>query len=165
MIRKVNIRDLAGFVSKMPKERHAAAVRATRRTLRQRGCVVVREEINATQPHQPMDRGAYLRSWQVIDIQDGVRIFSTSPYASVIDHGRRPGFGVGRAGIEALMGWARRHGLGDRDQGKGAAFAIAASIKKGGLPAKHVFERAANRLIKECRTAVRQAISGVEVSS
>jgi hypothetical protein len=111
VIRHVQLRDLGGYISKIPRERHKAAVQAVRRTLRGQGRVIVREEINATQPRPPFDRGEYTRSWSAVPIEDGGRIYSTSPYASVIDRGRRPGFGVGKAGIQALMGWAQRHGL------------------------------------------------------
>lgn len=195
MIRRVHVRDLAGYIDKMPKERHAAAVKHVRRTLKQRGRVIVREEINAT-PKIPVDCGEYLRSWQVVDIPDGVRIFSTSPYASIIERGRRPGFW---SNIQALIGWVHRHGLVNQSslastvskrQGKfdnflvssmsdakrraahkkiakfsleGAersiAFAIAAAIKRRGLPAKHVFERASKRIIEECRDACRSAFA------
>lgn len=111
MIRTVHIRDLGGYVSKMPKERHAAAVRAVRRCMRSRGRVIVNEEINATKPRPPVDRRTYANSWETLAIDDGCRIYSTDPKASVIDRGRRPGFGIGRAGIEALMGWVHRHGM------------------------------------------------------
>ena len=110
MIRHVQLKDLGGYLSKIPRERHAAAVKAVRRTLRGQGRVIIREEINASKPI-PFDRGEYTRSWEAIPIEDGGRIYSKSPYASVIDRGRRPGFGVGKAGIQALMGWAQRHGM------------------------------------------------------
>lgn len=175
MIRRVHVRDLAGYIGKMPKERHAAAVKHVRRTLKQRGRVIVREEINAT-PKIPVDRGEYLRSWQVVDIPDGVRIFSTSPYARVIERGRRPGFW---SNIQALIGWVQRHGMQRwnsnpgmraRVTGKDAqlanarsiAFAIAAAIKRRGLPARHVFERASKRIIEECKTACRAAFANHE---
>ena len=201
MIRTVSLRVLGGYVSRIPKERHKAAVRAVRQTMRERGRVIVREEINVTKPRIPFDRGDYTRSWQAVPIDDGCRIFSTCPYASVIDRGRRPGFGVGKAGIQALMGWAHRHGMDveavspreqlirkrmlktaaamgalamakagikarkakqAEDVARVVAFAIAAAIKRRGLPAKLVFDRASKRIVEACRYAAKLAIAGAE---
>ena len=53
MIRHVQLRDLGGYISRIPRERHAAAVRGVRQTLQQRGRVIVNEEINATKPRAP----------------------------------------------------------------------------------------------------------------
>ena len=159
MIRHVQLKDLGGYLSKIPRERHAAAVKAVRRTLRGQGRVIIREEINASKPI-PFDRGEYTRSWEAIPIEDGGRIYSKSPYASVIDRGRRPGFGVGKAGIQALMGWAQRHGME-----RSAAYAIAAAIKRRGLwmpKGLRVFERASKRIVDACRHAAKLAISGAE---
>jgi hypothetical protein len=111
VIRTVHLRDLGGYVSRIPKERHAAAVRGVRRCMRQRGRVIVNEEINATKPRPPVDRRTYANSWETLAIENGCRIYSTDPKASIVDRGRRPGAGVSRAGIEALMGWVHRHGM------------------------------------------------------
>jgi hypothetical protein len=45
---------------------------------------------------------------------------------------------------------------------KSIAFAIAMAIKKRGIPAKHVFERACKRIVAECKAAVKLAIAGAE---
>ena len=59
MISTVHLRDLGGYVSRVPKQRYTAAVRAVRQTMQQRGRVIVNEEINATQPRPPVDRRTY----------------------------------------------------------------------------------------------------------
>jgi hypothetical protein len=195
VIRTVHLRDLGGWVSSIPKERHAAAVKAVRLTARSIARPIINEEINATRPHAPVDRRDYMRSWTALAIENGIRIFSSSPYASVIDGGRRPG---SNSSIQALIGWVHRHGLADRsetkaiswnrnrklsftdslaaqklstkkivvmsvaNQEKSIAFAIAAAIKKRGLPAKHVFERASKRIVVELREAARAAIAGAQ---
>jgi hypothetical protein len=61
MMRSVQLRDLGDWARNLPKERHAAAVDAVRKVMRERGRVIVNEEINATQP-RPFDRGSYARS-------------------------------------------------------------------------------------------------------
>ena len=160
MIRHVQLRDLGGYISRIPRERHAAAVRGVRQTLQQRGRVIVNEEINATKPRPPVDRRTYANSWFTMAIDDGGRIYSKDPKASIVDGGRRPGFGVGKAGIQALMGWAQRHGME-----RSASYAIAAAIKRRGIwqpKGLRVFERASKRIVEACRHAARLAIVGAE---
>jgi hypothetical protein len=195
-MRTVHHRDLAGFIRKMPKERHAAAVRAIRVTMRTRARVVFHEEILATKPRPPFDRGEFDRSGKVIPIDDGARFFSSSPYASVINRGRRPGTWPN---ITALMGWVKRHNLVEKSPEKARAWAaakstfmgflaaqrmsarktmtdytaasiksiawaIAAKIKRDGLPAKKVFDRTSARLVVELKAAVRAAFAGKEAA-
>jgi hypothetical protein len=155
VIQSVNLADLGMHVRTMTKERHAAAVQAVRMTMKTRGRIVVSEEIKATKP-APFDRGNYDRSWKASDIPNGGRLASSSPYASTIDDGRRPGT---LPNVQALVGWAKRHGM---ENPKSAAWAIAIAIKRRGIPAKHVFARAKVRLIEACRAAARLAISGAK---
>ena len=154
MMRSVQLRDLGDWARNLPKERHAAAVDAVRKVMNERGRVIVNEEINATTPRRPFDRGDYSRSWFALPIADGGRLYSKDPKASVIERGRRPGT---FPPIGPLIGWAHRHGM---EPAKSAAFAIAVLIKKRGLPAKHVFTRASKRLVVLCTQAARAALSG-----
>ena len=163
MMRHVRLKDLGGYISKIPRERHKAAVKGVRQVLQQRGRVIVNEEINATKPRPPVDRRTYANSWFAMAIPDGGRIYSKDPKASIVDRGRRPGYGVGKAGIQALMGWAQRHGME-----RSAAYAIAAAIKRRGLwmpDGLKVFERASKRIVEACRNAAKIAISGAEGSN
>jgi hypothetical protein len=107
MMRSVQLRDLGDWARNLPKERHAAAVDAVRKVMQERGRVIVNEEINATTP-RPFDRGSYARSWFALSIADGGRLYSKSPYASVIDGGRRPGK---FPPIQPIIGWVHRKGL------------------------------------------------------
>ena len=184
MIRSVHLRDLGGWFSRIPKERHAAAVKAIRKTMKERGRGIVRQEIDATSP-RPFDRGDYARSWFAMSIKNGARLYSKSVYASVIDRGRRPGT---LPNVQALMGWVKRKGLVERSatstikkarsqktfmgfmqqmkmpsmesQVRRVALAIAFAIKKRGIPAKNVFKRASKRLIWILKQDVRMAIAG-----
>ena len=186
MNRTVNIRDLGAWVSSVPRERHRAVIRAIQRTVQMRGRVMIREEINATTPHRPFDRGGYQKSWRTTKLDDGAKLYSTSPYASVIDHGRRPGTWPN---IGAIAEWVKRKGFVGRpksvsaaraaarpvlkqdaavanwkrdNEAMGIAFCIARKIKQVGTPAKNVLTRVIARLTVEVRTAVRLAIAGVE---
>jgi hypothetical protein len=156
-IRSVNIRELSGYVVGMCKDRHLAIVKAIQQTVQERGRVLVAQAIRETRPRPPFDRGTYQNSWKAINVPDGVKLVSSHPAASVIENGRRPGFGVSRAGIEALKGWAKRHGM---DNPLSAAFAIATAIRKHVLPAKYVLERAGDALTKEVRQAAHNAAAG-----
>ena len=175
MNRTVNIRDLGAWVSSVPRKRHAAVIRAIQRTVQTRGRVMIREEINNTRPHRPFDRGGYQNSWETTKLMDGAKLYSTSPYASVIEHGRRPGTWPN---IGAIAEWVKRKGfVGDRET-KGrfkkcknwqrdlsamkVASAIANKIRIHGTEAKNVLTRVIKRLTPEVKSAVRLAIAGVE---
>ena len=194
MIFHVDIRDLPGYPKKLSAARCQAGIEAIRKTMKERGRVLLQQENRATQPRIPFDRGTFENSGRAISIPFGARFYSTSPYAGVINRGRRPGTW---SNIQALIGWVKRKGLVDnsaeavsqwsrRKQSGGfmgflatqkmsakktqraygdsaarsIAFAVAAAIKKRGLPAKHVLDRSFDRMIGECRQAFRAAISG-----
>lgn len=71
------------------------------------------------------------------------RIFSSLPYAVVMEEGRRPGHPVSPAGIEAIGLWAQRKLGLDAKDAKRVKYAIANAITRRGIKATHFFERAA----------------------
>lgn len=73
------------------------------------------------------------------------RVFSALPYAVVIDEGRRPGFGVSRAGIASLRLWVQRKLGLSGDEADRATWAIAQTIKARGIPAQHFAARGISR--------------------
>lgn len=113
MIRTVNIKNLGAHVKNLTKQRYQDGVKSVRTCIHQRARDVVRQATNETSPRVPFDRGEYLRSWRVIDIPNGVRLFSTSLYASVIERGRRPGTWPP---IGPLIGWVHRHNMVDQSK-------------------------------------------------
>lgn len=73
------------------------------------------------------------------------RIFSSLPYAVVMDEGRRPGFPVSKVGIDAIGLWAERKlGLSSTDA-KRVKYAIANTISRRGIKATHFFDNAVQR--------------------
>lgn len=69
------------------------------------------------------------------------RVFSSLPYAIVMDQGRRPGAPISRAGIDAIGLWAQRKlGLGAAEADR-AKWAIANVIVARGIAATNFFER------------------------
>lgn len=73
------------------------------------------------------------------------RVFSSLPYAIVMDEGRRPGAPISRAGIDAIGLWAQRKlGLTAEEAAK-AKWAIATSIIAQGIPGTGYFEEGVDR--------------------
>jgi hypothetical protein len=65
------------------------------------------------------------------------RVFSSLPYAIVMEEGRRPGKPISRAGQAAIMLWVRRKlGLSGKDA-RSAGYAIIYSIQKKGIEGRH----------------------------
>lgn len=64
------------------------------------------------------------------------RVFSSLPYAVVMEEGRQPNRPIGRAGIAGIGLWVRRKlGLSGKDA-QSATWAIATSIARKGIPGK-----------------------------
>jgi hypothetical protein len=77
------------------------------------------------------------------DVNAGItgRVFSSLPYAIVMDQGRRKGAPISRAGIDAIGLWAQRKlGLSADAAGK-AKWAIASSIIAHGIEGTEYFDR------------------------
>jgi hypothetical protein len=73
------------------------------------------------------------------------RTFSTLPQAVVMEHGRRAGAPISRAGMAALALWVRRKlGLSGREA-VSATYAVATAIIRRGLAARHYAEKGADR--------------------
>lgn len=95
------------------------------------------------------------------------RVFSSLPYAIVMEAGRRPGAPISRAGIQALGLWVRRKlGLTGR-AAQSATYAIAWAIRRRGIAGRHYAERALRRamprvdgIIAEMGEALRRALAG-----
>jgi hypothetical protein len=72
------------------------------------------------------------------DVVAGVsgRVFSSLPYAVVMDQGRRPGAPISKAGIDAIGLWAERKLGLSADEAKDAKWAIANAIVAHGIEGK-----------------------------
>lgn len=73
---------------------------------------------------------------------DGIlgRIFSSLPYAIVMERGRRPGAPISRSGIDAIGLWAQRKLGLSAEAASRAKWAIAATIVAQGIEGKYYFE-------------------------
>jgi len=155
----------AAFILESHRQRVKRTVEAIQRTVLTRGPALLQESVDSTRP-LPVDRGTYRRGWKYVRLPDGAQIFSTTPYAAIIEQGRRPG--QRRPPTAELMGWVRRKGL-VKGRGKNAdadarsmAYVVARAIGRRGTPPKRVFGRAMDRLRAEVAAAIRRALEGGE---
>ncbi len=73
------------------------------------------------------------------------RVFSSLPYAIVMEWGRRPGQPISRLGIDAIGLWAQRKLGLSADKADSAKWAIANKIVAQGIEGQHYFEDGVNR--------------------
>jgi len=111
VISTVSLADLGKWPQKITRERHGAIVEAMRVSVKTCGPGIVQAIIDQVRPHPPVNTGEYRRNWKVRNITDGVMLFNPTKQAGIIEHGRRPGFGVSREGQEALERWVHLHGM------------------------------------------------------
>lgn len=128
------------------------AVATIRRTVKLHGPRLIQEEISQIQPNAPVDRGTYRRSWKFEDIPGGATVYNFTPYAAVIEDGRRPG--AKAPPLAVIQAWLLRKGI-VKGRGKTAAanaramaFVVARAIKRRGLPGRHILRFASQRLDK-----------------
>lgn len=74
------------------------------------------------------------------------RVFSSLPYAVVMNDGRRPGAPISREGIDAIGLWAQRKLGLSAEAADGAKFAIAAHLVAQGFPGYNYFEDGINKV-------------------
>lgn len=150
------------------------AVEAIRTAVKLEGPRLVQEQIEAVSP-QPVDRGTYRRSFRFQNIPGGATAYNYASYAPVIEAGRRPG--AKGPPLQAIIDWVKRKGLGiqfgPKQKGKrgparrltdaaarGIAYTIARAIKRRGLPAHWVLDRAAYHIDVKVREAIQRVLDG-----
>lgn len=107
------------------------------------------------------DTGRYIRGWQMKETADAsaaggrrFEIYNDTPYAAVIEHGRRPG--AKRPPIAPIQAWAGRK-LGDSS--RSTAFVIARAIGRKGIKGKQVVGGAQSRIAKLAVVTFRQSFT------
>lgn len=128
------------------------------------------------------DTGALAQSWgndpatvtggmEILgaDLLQGVegRVFSSLPYAIVMEEGRRPGAPISRDGIDAIGLWAQRKLGLSADEAAGAKWAIAQHIINQGIEGKNYVRDGFNaarprveQLFAALDAALQQALTG-----
>lgn len=159
----LSLSDFPGWLRRKQKQLPTVARDALRLAAKTEGMRVIQEVISATTP-QPVDRGTYRRGWRARNVPGGVAVYNPTLYASVIEHGRRPG---GKPPPTKLIArWVLRKGLVKDVRGKAKqrraarafAFAIARSIAKKGQKGQHILEHAVKRMRPLFQQAVNTAL-------
>lgn len=124
-------------------------MRAAVRSGALRAVVEIQDQTRAS---DTVDTGRYLRSWKTQPTENGVVISNDSPYAGIIELGRRAGSRM--PPVQVIARWAqRRLGL-SRREAEHAAWAIAKSIAVKGIAAKRVLGKAMPAVRKIIREEV-----------
>ncbi len=93
------------------------------------------------------------------------RVFSSLPYAIVMEEGRRPGAPISRVGIDAIGLWAQRKLHLSSHDADHVKWAIATVIIRRGLPARHFaqrgFERSKPRIEQMFQILSQQIVAGL----
>lgn len=129
---RITLKDAAEeFGTKLPKRMKEAAVRGLI-SAAHRGVAVIKAELIPAAVPQPVDRGTYRAGWNVIEIPGvGAVIHNSEPHAAHIEFGvRAASVKIGRAMIQALAEWAKRHGFEEPER---AAWAIAKRMQERGI--------------------------------
>lgn len=101
---------LAGQLEHDYKAMLKRVVRAVQVEVHTSGLAIVDDEVARARP-LPVDRGTYRRSWQVAEHPDGASLFNDSPYASIIENGRRPGSKM--PPVDLIYKWVKRKHIGE----------------------------------------------------
>lgn len=130
---QISLKDAGDeFGQKLPKRLREAALRGLLSAAQRGVQVVVTELIPAAVP-QPVDRGLYRAGWKAHALPSGrgAVVENLEPHAALIEHGvRASAVKVGRAMIQALAEWAKRHGFEEPER---AAWAIARKMQERGI--------------------------------
>jgi hypothetical protein len=160
MGQKISIDDAPQWIKRLGEEQHKAALRGVRSA----GLRMVSHIQNVVIPGEtrvPVDRGIYRGAWRAKNVPDGSLVHNDSPHGGFIEDGvRGENVKIGRAMIDALVEWVRRHGLvrdvpkaGREAAARGVAFAIARDMKRRGI-----FGGSGLKILAKARTKAREFI-------
>lgn len=86
------------------------------------------------EPNPPVDRSLYRAAWRAERTAQGAEVLNTLPYAPIIEWGARAeNIKVGRKMIDALEQWIIRKRIGNPDEARQIAWAVAMKMKKTGI--------------------------------
>lgn len=186
----IDLKDIGAWPGQVVREKRSELLTAVRTAIKVDGPVIIQATIDATKPNPPVDRATYRRNWKCRNIPNGARLYNSTVQASILEDGRRPGYGVSWEGQAALRVWVHHHGL-DRQEAKiqrykllpkreggrpstrlsmrdrteaardSIAFLIARAIKARGLPAKRVLARSKGLLTQLFQRTVEGVLGGV----
>lgn len=89
------------------------------------------------------------------------RVFSSLPYAIVMEEGRRPGQPISRAGVASIGLWVRRKLQLSGKEAQRVMYAVVWKIRKRGIEAKHFVRAAATASEPKIEGMFREMAAGI----
>lgn len=133
---EISARDF-GRVLRKRLEADADLARKAALEAAQRG---VADVVEATNKKGVVDTGHYKRSWRAVPTDEGAELVNDTPYASVIEYGRRPG--APGPPVAPILDWVRRklvpEGAVEPEDAERVAHAIRNAIHKHGTKPRYV---------------------------
>jgi hypothetical protein len=145
--------------------RAARVVKAIQETVLVEGPAIAVQQTQALGKYAPINTSNYLRGWKAEKLDNGAIVFNDTPYASVIEHGRRrgarmPPTKVIAEWLEQKMRGRVRNRAKRLRMAKSMAFVVARAIGRRGLPAKNIMKKTRRKLDPMVKKAVREALEG-----
>lgn len=160
---KVTPENLPRLFRERHLERYKRVVKAIQDTVEEHGQRIAVQNTQALGRYAPINTHAYLEAWQTRKTETGAVVFNDSPYASIIEKGRRRGARM--PPVKVIAEWLDqklrgriRNRAKRLKQVRGIAFVVARAIGRRGLPAKHIMRKTKRKLDDMVRAAVRRAL-------
>lgn len=148
---KINPRQYARFMEKLGR-RFIPTVKKGVLSGALRSLEVVRSNTENCPPASPnggvgaVDTRHYLRGWKAQRTSDGAVVFNNTPYAGVIELGRRPG--ARQPPSHVFVPWLKHKLHVPESAAKGIAFLVARAIAKRGLEGRHILDASLPDIVK-----------------
>jgi hypothetical protein len=161
----MTLKELSQYLRGLPKTVHEAAVKGIKRGCQQAVPVLQRAGDRAPPASSNgevgvFDTGKYRRSWKVMSLPDGAKLYNAAPYADVVERGRKKN--RKQPPKKVIEAWARRKLGLSVEEARAAAYPIARAIGKRGLRARHVEKSARPQVtkivVKEMMAEVKRAL-------
>ena len=119
---------------------------------------VVRSNTQHCPPASPngsagaVNLGVFYRGWRAARTEGGAVIFNDTPYASVIERGRRPGARPPPSAV--LIPWLRRKAHMTEAEAKRLAFVVARAIGRRGQEGRFILEASEPNIIERVHAGI-----------
>jgi len=128
------------------------------------GLAVEQTQRGTARLRPPINNSHYLQGWKAAKLDNGAVLFNDTPYAAVIEHGRRPG--SKQPPLAPIAEWLEQKLRGKVKnrkkrlaQARSLAFVVARAIGRRGLPAHRVMARTRRKLNPLVQRAVREVLA------
>lgn len=144
--------------------RRQRVITAIQETVLTEGPRIAVAKTQALGRYAPINLHHYLDGWQAKKLDNGAVLFNDTPYAAVIERGRRPGSRMPPK--KAIAEWLEQKLRGRIKNRKkrlaeasSLAYVVARAIGRRGLPAKRILRKTKRKLNPMVRRAVREALA------